>query len=160
MDHHLFPFDKVKTVSFKELEVHSPDFKDHGYIPNRHSCRGENHNPALTIDHIPQEAKTLAIIVDDPDAPSGDWVHWVIWNIPPTRHVKVMEDRGTQGRNDFDTNTYSGPCPPSGTHRYFFKVYALNCMLDLTAFAGKKELERAMGGHVIGFGELIGLFKH
>ena len=160
MVHHVFPIDREKTISFKELQVSAVDFKDHEYLPVRYGCKGENINPALIIDHIPEDAKSMAIIVDDPDAPSGDWVHWVVWNIPPSRHVKENEHRGVPGRNDFGTDRYSGPCPPSGTHRYFFKVYALDCSLSLVGGAGKTELEKAMGGHVTGFGEMVGLFKH
>jgi Raf kinase inhibitor-like YbhB/YbcL family protein len=148
-----------KEVSYKVLDVSSDAFPPNGFIPKKFTCDGINVSPPLNIQHIPEEARSLAVIVDDPDAPSGTWVHWVMWNIPVTHHLNEDEAHGVQGLNDFKKNSYGGPCPPSNTHRYFFKVYALDCLLKLPMATQKDQLERAMGDHVIAFGELIGLYK-
>jgi Raf kinase inhibitor-like YbhB/YbcL family protein len=147
------------VTDYKALAVSSSAFPHQGTIPARYTCDGLNYNPPLEIAHIPEEAQSMAIIVDDPDAPKGTWVHWVIWNIPVTRFVKEKSVAGEQGLNDFHTRTYRGPCPPSGTHRYFFKIYVLNSVLQLSPDTTKADLEKAMSEHIIGFGELIGLYK-
>ena len=159
MTPHTLPLEQDKAVSYKKMEVTSAVFKENGFIPGRHTSDGKNVNPPLNIDHIPKEAMSLAIIVDDPDAPAGTWVHWVMWNIPVTHHLKENDAPGAQGMNDFSKHIYSGPCPPKGTHRYFFKVYALDCKLEIPVSSNKTDLEKAMGGHIIGFGELIGLYR-
>jgi Raf kinase inhibitor-like YbhB/YbcL family protein len=115
-------------------------------------------NPPLEVEHIPEEAKTLVLIVDDPDAPNGTWVHWIVWNIPITHHIRENEIHGIEGWNDFERHHYGGPCPPSGTHRYFFKVYALDAPIDIPRNSVKQTLEKAMSEHIIGFGELVGLY--
>ncbi|WP_018612208.1 YbhB/YbcL family Raf kinase inhibitor-like protein [Segetibacter koreensis] len=150
---------ETKEVDFKLLKITSDEFIDNDFIPAKYTCDGLNISPPLNIEHIPEEAKSLAIIVDDPDAPSGTWVHWVMWNVPVTHHIKENESHGTEGLNDFKQNRYGGPCPPSGTHRYFFKIYALDTILDLPANTKKLELEKAMSEHIIAFGELVGLYK-
>jgi hypothetical protein len=114
------------------------------------------------IENAPLTAKSLALIVDDPDAPAGNWVHWVVWNIDPTTdeiRENTVPSGALQGINDFRKQDYGGPCPPSGTHRYFFKLYALDMMLSLGPKANKTELERAMKGHIVAQGELIGLYR-
>jgi len=128
-------------------------------IPATYTCEGENISPPLELAQIPTEAKSLVLIVDDPDAPGKTWVHWLVWNLPVTHHIKENEVHGTEGINDGQKHHYIRPCPPSGTHRYFFKVYALNSLLDLPANTDKTQLEKAMSKHIIGFGELIGLYK-
>lgn len=148
-----------KAIDYKVLKVNSPAFEEGGAIPSKYTCEGEDVNPALNIEHIPVEAMTLAVIVDDPDAPAGVWVHWVVWNIPITHQIKENTEQGIQGLNDFRKQRYNGPCPPKGTHRYLFKVYALNAILDLPAVANKSELERAMSSHIIAFGELTGRYE-
>jgi Raf kinase inhibitor-like YbhB/YbcL family protein len=148
-----------KAVDYKTLNISSAVFKADEMIPSKYTCEGANVNPPLDIKDIPEEAKCLALIVDDPDAPNGTWVHWVVWNIPVTHHLKERHVPGKEGVNDFQQHRYGGPCPPSGTHRYFFKVYALDALLDLPADARKTDLEKAMSEHIIGFGELIGLYK-
>jgi Raf kinase inhibitor-like YbhB/YbcL family protein len=149
----------TKAIDYKELKVSSKAYRDGEYIPVKYSCDGANVNPPLDIEHIPDNTMSLALIVDDPDAPIGTWVHWIAWNIPVTHHIKENEIHGIEGYNDFQQHHYGGPCPPSGTHRYFFKVYALDSLLDLPATAKKTELEKAMSEHIIGFGELTGLYK-
>lgn len=147
------------AFDFKRLKVCSTAFRDGEMIPSKYTCDGSNVNPPLNIGNIPEDAKCLALIVDDPDAPGGTWVHWVVWNIPVTHHIRENEIYGTEGINDFKKHHYGGPCPPPGTHRYFFKVYALDSLLDLPKNAGKQQLEKAMSGSIIAFGELIGLYK-
>jgi Raf kinase inhibitor-like YbhB/YbcL family protein len=159
MDHSSFPSEPEKAISYKRIDVSCAAFNENEFIPPRYTCDGKDVNPALNLDHIPKESQSLAIIVDDPDAPGGTWVHWVIWNIPVTHHLKEGHRTGTQGVNDFNKQNYRGPCPPKGTHRYFFKGYALDCILEIPAGSNKADLEKAMAGHILGFGELIGLYK-
>jgi len=149
----------TRAVDYKQLKITSADFEQNGFIPPKFTCDGINISPSLTIEAIPEETKSLALIVDDPDAPKGDWVHWLVWNIPVTHLIKQNEVHGVQGTNDFQRLSYAGPCPPSGTHRYIFKIYALDTLLDLSANSTKIQLEKAMSEHIIGFGELIGLYK-
>lgn len=149
----------TRAVDYRQLTVSSPAFQSGGLIPVQYTCDGVNVSPPLDIGNIPHETTSLAMIVDDPDAPIGTWVHWLIWNIPVTGHLKENDVRGTEGINDFQQRHYGGPCPPSGTHRYFFKVYALNALLDLPATTNKRDLEKAMSEHIIAFGELMGLYQ-
>lgn len=149
----------IKEVDYKLLKVSSSAFGDNEFIPVKHTCDGLNVSPPLDIEHIPEEAESLAIIIDDPDAPVGTWVHWVMWNIPVTHHVKENQAHGKEGVNDFLQHHYGGPCPPSGTHHYHFKVYALDTLLDLPDSTKKLALEKAMSDHIIAFGELVGLYQ-
>ncbi|MDP4283689.1 MAG: YbhB/YbcL family Raf kinase inhibitor-like protein [Bacteroidota bacterium] len=152
--------DITSAIDYKELYISSIAFQNNGMIPLKYTCDGSNINPPLNIENIPEEAKSLTLIVDDPDAPIGTWVHWVVWNIPVTHQIKENEIHGTEGLNDFQQHHYAGPCPPpSGTHRYFFKVYALNALLDLPSGTKKPQLEKAMSEYIIAFGELIGFYK-
>jgi Raf kinase inhibitor-like YbhB/YbcL family protein len=145
-----------------DLKITSPAFASNGYIPARYTCDGTDISPPLEIGNIPAEAKSLTLIVDDPDAPVGMWVHWVVWNIDPATR-EIAEDSvphaATQGKNDWKRNGYGGPCPPSGVHRYFFKLYALDTKLNLGAGTTKSNLEKAMEGHILAKSELIGLYK-
>jgi Raf kinase inhibitor-like YbhB/YbcL family protein len=144
------------------FQIASPVFKQNQMIPSKYTCDGEDVSPPLLIGSAPPEAKSLALIVDDPDAPAGTWVHWVLWNIDP-KTADVRENSvpagAHQGTTDFRTQHYGGPCPPSGTHRYFFKLYALDTAIDPGKGATKAMLERAMKGHLIAQAELIGLYK-
>lgn len=155
----LFNKKATSVVDFKQLKVSSDSFQNDGMIPLKYTCDGINVNPPLDIEHIPEEAQCLVLIVDDPDAPKGTWVHWLAWNIPVTHHIKENEVHGIEGFNDFKQHHYGGPCPPSGTHRYFFKIYALDSLLNLPLNTQKLKLERAMSEHIIAFGELVGLYK-
>jgi len=141
------------------MNIKSPEFENNTLIPKKFTCQGEDINPALTIEGIPEEAKSLALIVDDPDAPMGMWVHWVVFDIPIVSSMEENSIPGKQGGNDFGRKDYGGPCPPSGTHRYFFKVYALDIELNLKEGISKKDLEAAMEGHILGKAELVGLYK-
>ncbi len=143
----------------KELTIASPAFENNKLIPSKYTCDGDNVNPTLNIKGIPQETKSLVLIVDDPDALMGTWDHWIVWNIPPTNKIEENSVPGTEGLNDFRKHSYGGPCPPSGTHRYFFKVYALDTKLDLNPNSRKKDVEKAMKDHILARGELIGLYS-
>jgi Raf kinase inhibitor-like YbhB/YbcL family protein len=154
--------------SFKEvssmaaLEITNPAFQDNGHIPRQYTNDGEDINPPLVIENCPPEAQSIALICDDPDAPVGTWVHWVVWNIDPNTK-KIAENTVPQGAveglNDFGRHSYGGPSPPSGTHRYFFKVYALDTMLDISPNSTKTDLEKAMKGRILAEGQIIGLYK-
>jgi len=149
-----------KTLTAGELVVYSPNFENNGRIPDKYTCVGEDVNPSLIIENIPNETKSLAIIVDDPDAHSKTWVHWVVWNINPTREIKENSVPGTEGLNDFNEHRYRGPCPPkgSGVHRYFFKVYALDAKLDIPINSSKRDLEMAIQPYIIDHAYVVGVF--
>jgi Raf kinase inhibitor-like YbhB/YbcL family protein len=147
------------AIDYDLLTITSPAFLQDDFIPVQYTCDGADINPPLQIVGIPAAAKHLAIIVDDPDAPRGTWVHWVAWNLPVAETIPEHTQLGAEGRNDFGKHQYNGPCPPSGTHHYHFKVYALDETLYLPLSSNKAELERAMAGHILAFGELIGLYK-
>ncbi len=142
------------------MTITSPDFSNNGIIPERYTCHGANVNPTLEIDKLPTSTKSLVLIVDDPDAPRGDWVHWLLWNINP-RDTKISSGQNMAGAlvgvNDFGHNKYDGPCPPSGTHHYQFKVYALDTALNLGTDTSKPILLNAMKNHVLDQATLIGL---
>ena len=149
------------------IKLTSPAFKEGQAIPRTYTCDGVNVSPPLEWSGVPKTAKTVAIIADDPDAPAGTWVHWVLYNLP-AENIGVVENMpatenlaagGFQGKNDFEKIGYGGPCPPSGTHRYFFKIYALDSELPLIAGATKAELVKAMEGHVVLEGQLMGTYK-
>ena len=144
---------------WKALTITSDAFKQFDAIPRKFTCEGENIMPPLTIEEIPEEAKSLALIIDDPDAPSKTFVHYVAWNIPLTSHIPEGASLGTEGANDFSKHAYGGPCPPSGKHRYFFKLYALNDLLQIPPSSTKQDLEMAMNNHIVGFGELMGVYE-
>lgn len=148
----------AKSIDYKQLGVSSASFIAGGEIPVRHTCDGANTSPPLDIKGIPEGAVCLALIMDDPDGPIGTWVHWVVWNIPVTHHIKENEIHGIEGLNDFQQHHYGGPCPPSGTHHYYFKIYALNALLDLPGITKQFQLEKAMSEHIIAYGELMGLY--
>jgi len=143
----------------QELRVSSPIFQNNQFIHPKYTCDGDDVNPSLRIEGIPREAQALVLIVDDPDAPMGTWDHWVVWNIPPVERIEENSVPGIQGLNDFNKHSYGGPCPPSGTHRYFFKVYALDMKLNLDPNSRKKDVEKAMKGHILAEGRIVGLYR-
>jgi Raf kinase inhibitor-like YbhB/YbcL family protein len=152
----------AEAIDMTTVKISSSAFDHKELIPVKYTCDGMDMNPPLTIQNIPPEAKSLALIVDDPDAPRGMWVHWVVWNIDPgTKEIKEnsVPAGAKQGMNDFGKSDYGGPCPPSGTHRYFFKLYALDTTLNLGPDTTKATLEAAMKGHIIAQAETIGLYK-
>jgi Raf kinase inhibitor-like YbhB/YbcL family protein len=147
------------------LEVTSPAFSAGGTIPKKHTCEGANTSPALTWTEVPAGTRSLALVVDDPDAPGGTWVHWVAWNIPGTARglpeaVSPTDAMLQQGRNDFDAIGYGGPCPPRGhgPHRYFFRLYALDAPLTLPPTTTRATLDAALAGHVLATAELMGTY--
>ncbi len=150
------------------LKISSPAFTNGGAIPSKFSCDDSDISPALTWSEPPAGTQSFALIMDDPDAPMGTWVHWILYNIPastrnliegtPTGHQ--LSDGSLQGKTSAGSTGYHGPCPPSGTHRYFFKLYALDTTLSLSSKADKKELLTAMEGHILGNAELMGTFSH
>ncbi len=137
----------------------SPEFGHNQSMPAKFTCQGQDINPALTIEGIPAEAKSLALIMDDPDAPMATWIHWVVYNIPLIDSIAEDSVPGVQGKNSWGRNDYGGPCPPSGTHRYFFKLYALDSTLDIGPGTSKRALEEVMKSHIIEQTELIGLYQ-
>ena len=143
------------------MKLSSSAFENEGVIPSEYTCDGADVSPSLTFSAIPKNTKSLALIMDDPDAPMGTWVHWLIWNIPPniTSISKGENITYPQGKNDFGKLDYGGPCPPSGTHRYFFKLYALDTILELKERANKKQLESTMSGHIIEEAQLMGTYE-
>jgi Raf kinase inhibitor-like YbhB/YbcL family protein len=144
-----------------KMKITSSAFQQGGNMPSKFSCDGANASPPLQISDIPTEAKSLVLIVDDPDAPSGLFTHWAVWNISPqtTTIGEGSTPKGVQGTNDFGKSGYGGPCPPSGTHRYYFKVFALDRELDLPVGAKRSHLDSAIKGHVIAQGELMGRYS-
>ncbi len=155
-------FITTEAANMSTLTITSPAFTHNRLIPSKHTCDAADISPPLVIENVPPEAKSLALIMDDPDAPAGIWVHWVVWNIDPrTREIREnsVPSGAMQGVNDFRKRNYGGPCPPSGTHRYFFKLYALDTTLNLGPDTTKAALERAMKGHIVQQTELVGLYK-
>jgi Raf kinase inhibitor-like YbhB/YbcL family protein len=143
-----------------QLIVKSSVFEANKLIPKKYSCDGENVNPPLTIAGLPKETKNIVLIMDDPDAPMGTFDHWVVWNIPAsTNQIAENSAPGIEGLNGMRKHGYTGPCPPSGTHRYFFKVYAIDSKLDLPLNSTKHDVEKAMQSHILTKGEIVGLFK-
>lgn len=141
------------------MKITSQAFQNNTEIPARYTCQGENISPPLEISDVPTNTKSLALIVDDPDAPNKSWVHWVIWNISPST-TTIPENAHFEniGLNDFGQNNYGGPCPPSGIHRYFFKIYALDTQLIVTSNTNKPDLLSAMTNHILAQSELIGTY--
>lgn len=150
-----------------EIKVTSAAFKEGEIIPSKYTCDGDNISPQIAWTNFPDNTKSFVLISDDPDAPMGTWVHWVVYNIP----INVTElkehfpkdsqfENGTmQGTTDFKRIGYGGPCPPSGTHRYFFKIYALDIVLNVRPGLSKKEILKEMEGHIIAQGQLMGKYK-
>lgn len=149
----------AKVLNKPSLVVTSPDFLNNEMIPAAYTCIGADINPQIRVSGIPDNTKSLAIIVDDPDAPNGTFDHWVMWNIPVMNRIEKNTAPGIQGKNGKGQNKYMGPCPPTGTHRYNFNVYALDRTLDLPAGSAKNELLQAMDNHILASGELTGLFN-
>jgi Raf kinase inhibitor-like YbhB/YbcL family protein len=154
--------DQLEPMGQDTIKITSSAFSAGGTIPSKYACDGEDVNPPLQISAVPTDAKSLSLIVDDPDAPMGTWNHWLIWNIDPNI-TEIKENSipkgGVFGTNDFGKLEYGGPCPPSGTHRYFFRLYALDAKLDLSEGAKRAELESAMKNHIIAQGQLMGKYS-
>jgi len=141
------------------MKLQTPAFEPNQPVPAKYTADGEDVNPPLVIDDLPDGTKSLVLIVDDPDAPSKTWVHWVVYGIAPVAEIKEDSVPGKQGSNDFGRQRYGGPAPPSGTHRYFFKVYALDQEVDWEEGLSKQEVEQRMKGHVLDHAELVGTYS-
>lgn len=144
------------------MKLLSTSFENNGMIPEVYSCKGTNISPELHWTETPAKVKSFALLMDDPDAPVGDWVHWILTNIAPTTNQIVENSKPAEaigGQNSWKKNNYGGPCPPSGTHRYFFKLYALDIMLDPKKSYSKSELLSVIKNHVLAEAQLIGKFK-
>jgi Raf kinase inhibitor-like YbhB/YbcL family protein len=159
----LFSYAMGQSVTKIEgLKISSPAFENGGEIPKKYTCDGENVNPPLRIENVRSNSKSLALVFDDIDAPRGSYVHWILWNIAP--HVKEIKEnsvpeRAVQGINDFKKRNYGGPCPPGRAHKYVFNIFALDTLLNLNPNSTKKDLEKAMEGHITSRAQLTGLFK-
>ena len=133
-----------------QLSLHSIAFSHGGHIPPLYTCEGKDINPPIEISGIPGDAKSLALIMEDPDAPNGTFYHWLMWNIPPQNVIN---------ENNFKNNNYGGPCPPDGEHRYFFRIFALDTELELKEGSSHPELVKAMEGHILASGDIMGYYK-
>ena len=142
------------------MRLTSSAFEHDGLIPRRYTCAGEGVSPPLSIHDIPAQTVSLVLLVDDPDAPAGTWDHWVAYDIPPIAEIAAaVASLGTAGTNSWGRRGYDGPCPPSGTHRYYFKAYALEVVLGLAAGEDKAAVGAAMSGHVLAEASLVGRFS-
>lgn len=142
------------------MEVKSPSFKQGASIPKKYTCQGEDLSPSFTFHNLPEGTRSLAIIVEDPDAPSGTFIHWLGWNLNPTVQLDEGKAFPIQGNNGYGQVKYRGPCPPAGqTHRYFFKFYALDALLDLPSGSSKSELEQQIKVHALDHAEWMGTYK-
>lgn len=144
-----------------KLTISSPAFGDNEKIPSKYTCNGENVSPELKIENVPAGTKSLALVMEDPDAPNGLWIHWAVWNINPNirtlaEHAEPRES--VIGKNSWGHNAYGGPCPPSGTHRYMFRLYALDTTLQLVGDSSKDQMDAAMEGHILAEALLTGLY--
>ena len=152
--------------TLEKIELTSSAFEQGGTIPKKHTCDGADVSPALKWGAVPKGTRSLALILEDPDAPRGTWVHWVIFNLPPTINnvpegmppIAQLANGERHGKNDFGKLGYGGPCPPSGTHRYSFRIYALDTVLTLESGTAKKDVAKAMEGHLLAKGELVGRY--
>jgi Raf kinase inhibitor-like YbhB/YbcL family protein len=144
-----------------KMKITSSAFQEGATIPSKFTCDGADASPPLQVADIPSGARSLVLIADDPDAPSGLFTHWLVWNLSPQTSTVAegSAPKGVHGTNDFGKSGYGGPCPPSGTHRYYFKIFALDRELDLSSGAKRAQLDAAMKGHVVAQGELMGRYS-
>lgn len=152
---------EIKQAGVPKMKITSLAFKSNKDIPTEFTCDGSDISPELNFWSIPDNAKSLVLIMDDPDAPGGNWDHWIVFNIDPKTDAvnQGKEPKGVAGKNSWGRTGYGGPCPPSGTHRYIFKLYALDTTLGLKEGASKSEIENAMQNHIIEKDELIGMYN-
>lgn len=158
---------KFYSLGGKQMEITSSAFNEGSMIPAKYTCDDIDISPPLKWSKAPEGTKTFAIICDDPDAPAGTWVHWVLYNLPADTNelsediptVESLSNGAKQGKNDFGRIGYGGPCPPGGTHRYYFKIYALAEKLNIESGVTKSELLKAMQGKILSEGKLMGRYK-
>lgn len=150
-------------INKNNMIIISPSFKNNDNIPKKFTCDGGDINPELHIENVPEEAQSLALIVDDPDAPGGTFTHWIVWNISPRTSIIKEESvppGAVEGMTDFGRSGYGGPCPPPGKpHRYYFKIYALNSLIDLPPGATREKLEKKMEGRILAKAEIVGIYQ-
>lgn len=149
----------MSTTTDIQLQLTSTAFNQGGDIPRKYTCEGDNINPPLECKGMPRQTAVWALITEDPDTGHGVFDHWLVWNIRPNETIKENDVPGIYGRNSFGKNGYGGPCPPTGRHRYFFHVYALDKELDLPPGSTKQELQNAMQGHILATAELMGHYE-
>ena len=149
----------MKNSTSDSLVISSSAFENEGLIPSKYTCEGEGINPPLDVQNIPDGTQTLAIIVEDPDAPNGTYDHWLVWNVPPQNIIEEDRIPGISGKNGAGKTGYHGPCPPKGYHRYYFHVFALDSSLELPGGIDKKALQAAMKSHILAKGTLMGRYK-
>jgi Raf kinase inhibitor-like YbhB/YbcL family protein len=149
----------METNIIKELIINSPAFDNEGYIPAKYTCEGENVNPPLEISGVPEKTETFVLMIEDLDVQQGVFDHWIVWNIQPVKTIAENSVPGVQGRNSFGSAQYGGPCPPAGTHRYYFKLYALDTTLNLPEGSKKIQLLEAMKDHILEMNEFVGRYK-
>jgi Raf kinase inhibitor-like YbhB/YbcL family protein len=150
------------VTKVEKWKISSPAFENGGEIPKKYTCDGANVNPPLKIENVPSNTKSLALVFDDIDAPRGTYVHWILWSMNPgVKEIKEnsVPEGAVQGVNNFKKRHYGGPCPPKRAHKYVFKIYALDTLLNLNPNGTKKDLEKIMEGHVISQTQLTGLYK-
>ncbi len=153
---------KLINLDVPLMKLISPAFNHNSAMPAKYTCDGENISPPLDIGEVSEDTRSLVLIMDDPDAPGGTWLHWTLWNITPTTRAigeASVPEGAVEGTTSFGNTGYGGPCPPSGEHRYVFHAYALDTELSLAGGASQEELEGAMAGHIIAQAELIGLYR-
>ena len=160
---HPYKFDLSKeTFMLNNMKIQSEAFDNETKIPSKYTCDGENISPPLTISQVPEKTESLVLIVEDPDAPDGNFTHYLAWNINP-KTTEISEGKlpldAVIGKNDFGDNFYGGPCPPSGIHRYNFKLFALNSVINLDKNSNQKTLEEVIEEHVIGEAKIVGLYS-
>lgn len=161
----VYVFQKKKITNqatqISSMKLTSPVFQENGNIPVKYTCKGENINPALYISEVPTNTESLALVLEDPDAPAGTWYHWLLWNIPPST-TTISENstppQAVLGTTSFGNKKYGGPCPPVGSHRYIFKLFALDTTLTLPSEATNMDLVQTMQGHIVGQTSLMGIF--
>ena len=163
----LLLFTDIFAFGGEPMKLTSSAFREGGPIPTSYTCDGEDISPPLAWENVPENTQSLALMMDDPDAPGKTWVHWVLFNLrPETRELlenfnpqKDLPYSVGQGRNDFGNTGYGGPCPPGGKHRYYFKLYALDTILNLPTRSSKADLLKAMEGHILAQVELVGTYE-
>lgn len=148
----------METTTLTKINLTSPEFDAGEEMPRRFTCDGDNINPPLKLENLPPNTASLALMLEDPDAPGGTWTHWLAWDLPPELTIDENSTVGVMGINDFGTTMYHGPCPAIGTHRYFFRVYALDIKLNLPNGSTREAMMKAMEYHVSGSGELLALY--
>ena len=146
-------------VEGNNMKIASPAFEEGGKIPSKYTCDGEDAIVPLTISDVPENAKSLALVMDDPDAPVGIWDHWVLWNIAPDTKEITGKPKAVYGNNSWKRTKWSGPCPPDKEHRYFWKLYALDTELDLPEGSTKVDLMKAIKGHILADAKLMGKYE-